>query len=74
MIISFDLTGIFCLIVIPPLVLYLCKFAWELGTTTRKLVNNKYLRKSFEKNNKVYRENIRLSNEIANLIEKDDRL
>ena len=74
MIISFDLTGIFCLIIIPPLVLYLCKVAWELGRTTRQLVNNKYLRKSFEKNNKVYRENIRLSNEIANLIEKDDRL
>jgi len=70
MIVSFDLTGILCLIIIPPILIYLCKTAWELGRRTRLLLNNKYLAKTFEKHNEIFRENIRLQNKIAELTEK----
>ena len=48
MIISFDLTGIICLVILPPIIIYLCRAAWELGRVTKTWINNKYLRKLIE--------------------------
>lgn len=71
MFISFDLGAILCLIIIPPLLIYLCRVAWELARRTRLLINNEYLAKTFKKHNEIMKENIRLKNKIAELTEDD---
>lgn len=67
MIISFDLTGVFCLIIIPPVIVYLCKLAWELATITK---SNFLLRMQTKYRN----ENIALVKEINQLIKENGDL
>ena len=48
MIVSFDLTGIFLIIVLPPLIVFLCGNAWELRNTLSNYGFNKALEKNVE--------------------------
>lgn len=59
MIISFDLTGIFLLIVLPPVIVFLCGTAWELRNT---LSNHSF--------NRILERNVELQREILDLRKK----
>ena len=59
MIISFDLTGIFLLIVLPPVIVFLCSTAYELRHT---LSNHSF--------NKILERNVELQREILDLRKK----
>ena len=56
MIVSFDLTGIFLLIVLPTVIVFMCGSAWELRNT---LSNHGF--------NKVLEKNVELQKEILDL-------
>ena len=71
MMISFDLYGILCLIVIPPVVIYLSKLAYELSQMTMRVISNEYIKKIVKQNSEVFRENIRLHNELCALLDKE---
>lgn len=59
MIISFDLTGIFLLIVLPPVIVFLCSSAYELRNT---LSNHSF--------NRILERNVELQREILDLRKK----
>ena len=59
MIISFDLTGIFLLIVLPPVIVFLCSSAYELRHT---LSNHSF--------NRILERNVELQREILDLRKK----
>lgn len=71
MIVSFDLWGIFWLIVIPPVVLFLCRLSWQFSHSTIKVMNNVYVNRIIERSNELYMENIRLQNQIVNMYEEE---
>lgn len=48
MIISFDLTGIFLLIVLPPIIVFLCSTAYELRHTLSNYNFNRILERNVE--------------------------
>jgi len=48
MIVSFDLTGIFLLIVLPPIIVFLCGTAWELRNTLSNYSFNRILERNVE--------------------------
>ena len=56
MLISFDLTGIFLLIVLPPIIVFLCGTAYELRNTLSNYTFNKTLK-----------QNVQLQKEILDL-------
>ena len=56
MIVSFDVTGIFLLIVLPPIIVFLCGTAYELRNT---LSNHSF--------NKILERNVELQREILDL-------
>ena len=73
MIVSFDLTGILCLIIIPPIIVFLCRFAYDFAKDIRPLQQNKYVIKLIDENNKVWKKYIELQREFMDLQdEKDD--
>ena len=72
MIISFDLWGIFCLIVIPPIVLFLCRFSWRFSDSTGIIIDNIYIKNIIKENNDLCKENIRLQEQIAKMYGKDE--
>ena len=67
MIVSFDLTGVLCLILIPTVTVYLCRLAWEFAYLTRGNL-------LFKMNTKYRDENIRLVKELHQLIEENEDL
>ena len=65
MIVSFDLTGIFLLIVLPPIIVFLCGTAYEL----RHTLSNHSFNRILEKNVELQREILDLRTKIK---ESDD--
>lgn len=63
MIISFDLTGILLLIVLPPIIVFLCGNAWELRNT----LSNQEFNKELEKNIELQKEILDLRRKIKEL-------
>ena len=63
MIISFDLTGIFLLIVLPPIIVFLCSTAYEL----RHTLNNHSFNKILERNVELQKEILDLRKKIKEL-------
>lgn len=63
MIVSFDLTGIFLLIVLPPIIVFLCGSAWELRNT----LSNYSFNKTLEKNVELQREILDLRTKMREL-------
>ena len=63
MIISFDLTGIVLLIVLPPVIVFLCGSAWELRNT----LSNHGFNRILERNVELQREILDLRTKIKEL-------
>ena len=63
MLISFDLTGIFLLVVLPPIIVFLCGNAWELRNT----LSNYTFNRTLEQNVKLQREILDLKTKIKEL-------
>lgn len=63
MIVSFDVTGIFLLIVLPPIIVFLCGSAWGLRNT----VSNYNFNKILERNVELQREILDLKTKINKL-------
>ena len=63
MMIIFDLTGIFLLIVLPPIIVFLCGSAWEL----RHSLSNYSFNNVLEKNVKLQKEILDLKTKIKEL-------
>ena len=63
MLISFDLTGIFLLVVLPPIIVFLCGNAWELRNT----LSNYTFNRTLEQNVKLQREILDLKTKINEL-------
>ena len=72
MIISFDLWGIFWLIIIPPIVLFLCRLSWNFSDSTGIIIDNIYIKNIIKENNDLCKENIRLQEQIAKMYSKEE--
>ena len=64
------LYSVLLVLLIPPVLLFFCKTAWELARLMRILSNNAYVDKIVKENNALWRENIRLTNEALELKDK----
>lgn len=69
--VTFDLWSILCLCIIPPIILLLCKLAWEIGDLFRIISRNAYVDKVTKENNEIWKENIHLIEQVKELRDKD---
>jgi len=66
-IVQFDLMSLLVLIIVPPVIIFLCRSAWVYANDVRTLWQNKYVSKLIKENNKIWREYLDLQSEFKNL-------
>ena len=69
-IVQFDLISLLVLIIVPPIVLFLCKSAWIWANDVRILGQNKYVSRIIKENNEVWRDYIRLQEELKKYVKE----
>ena len=70
MIVSFDLYTVFYVIILVPVLTFLCVFAYRIGKSLEIALLEKWNRRIVNKNKKVILENIKCSNELINIQEE----
>lgn len=68
--VAFDLPSLLVLIIVPPIILFLCRSAWIYANDVRPLAQNLYVTKVIKENNEVWKEYLELQREFIEL--KDD--
>ena len=65
--VAFDLTSLLVLIIVPPIILFLCRSAWIYANDVRTLAQNRYVTKVIKENNEVWKEYLDLQSEFKAL-------